>query len=85
MKGDLLGFCQRIPSTALVSFHVLSQTDQTFYTSSNCLSEVGRTIRRLTILEMQLTTLLSFVLAVVVGYFVGRTIGVRDRVGPDRE
>ena len=37
------------------------------------------------VLEVQLTTVLCFVLAIVVGYFVGRTIGVRDRIGADRE
>jgi len=35
--------------------------------------------------QLQLPAILCFVLAIVVGYFVGRTIGVLDRIGSDRE
>jgi hypothetical protein len=46
----------------------------------------GRWDNRITVqVQPQLTIILCFVFAIVAGYFVGRTLGVRDRIGSDRE
>ena len=55
--------------------------------STTCTGVMRINAERETIVNapLQLPAILCFVLAIVVGYFVGRTIGVLDRIGSDRE